>query len=117
MNRTAEYARARKIYRVPVITIGGERRLNRAPVAVNLNLSFSREVQRMATKRKKMSLRKAVEELTAMAEKHLSTLPEEEQEARVAALARRDFKSGRAARTKSSQPGRIRASRASNRGH
>jgi hypothetical protein len=56
----------------------------------------------MAKKRKKMTLDEAVEELTAMAMKHLSTLPEEEQEARVAALTRRDFSGGRAARAKSS---------------
>jgi len=54
----------------------------------------------MATKRKKPSLREAAEELTAMAQKYLSAMPEEEQEARVAALARRDFSGGRAARLK-----------------
>ena len=70
----------------------------------------------MATKKKKMSLREAAEELTAMALKHLSTMPEEEQEARVAALARRDFSGGRAGRTKPSKHGRIPASRASSRG-
>jgi len=69
-----------------------------------------------AAKKKKMSLREAAEELTAMALKHLSTMPKEEQDARVAALARRDFSGVRAARTKSSKHGRIPASRASSRG-
>jgi len=69
----------------------------------------------MARKSKKMSLQQAVEEATDIVVKHLSTLPEEEQENRVAALARRSFKSVRAASTKGSQAGRIRASRASNR--
>jgi hypothetical protein len=68
----------------------------------------------MATKRKKMSLRRAVEEATDIIEKHLSKLPEEEQEARVAAIARRSFKNVRVASTKASQAGRTPASRASN---
>jgi hypothetical protein len=42
--------------------------------------------------KKRASVKRAVDELTAMAEKHLATLPEEEQDARVAAFARRDFK-------------------------
>jgi hypothetical protein len=43
----------------------------------------------------KLSLKRAADELTAMAEKYLATLPEEEQEARVTAFARREFKRGR----------------------
>ncbi|MGA8073067.1 MAG: hypothetical protein WB995_06285 [Candidatus Acidiferrales bacterium] len=41
--------------------------------------------------RKKPSLKATVEKLTAIAERHLATLPEEEQEARVAALSRVKF--------------------------
>lgn len=70
----------------------------------------------MAKAKKKLSLKRAVEELTAIAEKHLATLPEEEQEARVAAFARRDFKTGRGAGTKPLERSRTRASRASSRG-
>ncbi|MFY9690625.1 MAG: hypothetical protein WA369_12390 [Candidatus Acidiferrales bacterium] len=70
----------------------------------------------MATKTKKTSLLETAEELTVMAQERLSALPEEEQEARVAAFARRDFSGGHAARTKSSKRGRIPASRASGRG-
>jgi len=70
----------------------------------------------MAKKKKKeMSFNQAVEEATDLVMKHLSKLPEEEQEARVAALARRNFNVGRAANAKVSQAGRIRASRASSR--
>jgi hypothetical protein len=71
---------------------------------------------KVAKAKKKLSLKRAVEELTAIAEKHLATLPEEEQDARVASLARRDFKSGRGGRTKSSAHARTRVSRASSRG-
>ena len=67
-------------------------------------------------KKKKLSLKKAVEELTAIAESHLRTLPEEEREARVAALARRDFKSDRGVRAKSLGRVRTQVSRASSRG-
>lgn len=70
----------------------------------------------MAKAKKKLSLKKAADELTALAEKHLATLPEEEQEARVAAFARRDFKSGRGGSTKPSAHVRTRVSRASTRG-
>jgi len=45
--------------------------------------------------KKQLSLTRAVEELTAIAEKHFAALPEEEREARVAAFARRDFKGRR----------------------
>ncbi len=50
---------------------------------------------KVAKAKKKLSLKQAAEELTAMAEKHLASLPEEEQEVRVAAFARRDFRSDR----------------------
>jgi hypothetical protein len=63
-----------------------------------------------------MSFNQAVEELTDLVENYLSKLPEEEQEARVAALARRDFSVARAANTKASKPARARGSRASSRG-
>ncbi|HTW24252.1 MAG TPA: hypothetical protein VMD78_11665 [Candidatus Baltobacteraceae bacterium] len=68
------------------------------------------------TKKEKTTLKEAAEELTAMALKSLSKLPEEEQEARVAAFARRDFSGGGAAGAKLSTRGGIRASRASSRG-
>lgn len=45
----------------------------------------------MAKAGKKLSLKRAVDELAAIAEKHLATLPEEEREAKVAAFARREF--------------------------
>jgi hypothetical protein len=57
----------------------------------------------MAKKRKKIALKKAAEQLTAIAEKHLSSLPEEEQDARVALFTRRNFKKSRGAHTKSSE--------------
>jgi hypothetical protein len=56
----------------------------------------------MAKKGKKITLKKAAEQLTAIAEKHLSSLPEEEQDARVALFARRNFKKTRGANAKSS---------------
>ena len=68
----------------------------------------------MTRKPKKVSLQRAVEEATDIIEKHLSSLPEEEQEARVAAIGRRSFKSVRAASTKASRAGRTRVFRASN---
>jgi len=48
----------------------------------------------LATKKigKKPSLKATVEKLVAIAERRLSTMPEEEQEARVAALSRVKFK-------------------------
>lgn len=49
----------------------------------------------MAKAKKKLSLKRAVNELTALAEKRLASLPEKGQHARVAAFARRDFKNGR----------------------
>lgn len=70
----------------------------------------------MTRAKKKLSLKKAVEELTAIAEKHLATLPEEEQETRVAAFSRRDFKSGHGERTKPAARVCTRVSRASTRG-
>jgi hypothetical protein len=47
----------------------------------------------MATKksRKRPSLKATVEKLVAIAERHLATMPEEEQEARVAAFSRVQF--------------------------
>lgn len=66
----------------------------------------------MAKKKKKLSLKEAAEKLTANAERHLETLPEEERDARVAAFARVDFKTGRGNRAKSSSSGHTRASRA-----
>ena len=57
----------------------------------------------MAKKQKKLSIKKAAEKLAAIAEKHLADLPEEEQDARVAAFTRRKFKNGRGAHTISSE--------------
>ncbi len=42
-------------------------------------------------KKKKLSLKRAVERLTAIAEEHLAGLPDEEKDARVAAFSRVDF--------------------------
>ena len=63
----------------------------------------------VAKKHKKISLKTAVDKLTEITEKHLSALPEEEQDARVAAFARRDFNASRAAHTRPSKTGRTRA--------
>jgi len=55
----------------------------------------------MAQKRqKKLSLEEAARKLTAVAEKHLSALPEEEQEARVAAFGPVKFETSRERRRK-----------------
>jgi hypothetical protein len=56
----------------------------------------------MTKKRKKMTLKKAAEELTAIAEKHLASLPEEEQDAKVNSFAHRTFKKNRGTHSKSS---------------
>ena len=66
--------------------------------------------------RKKPSLKATVDELVAIAERHLSRLPEEEQEARVAAFARVDFTPSRGKRAKPASSARTRGSRASARG-
>ena len=63
-------------------------------------------------RQKKLSLEEAARKLTAVAEKHLSALPEEEQEARVAAFGRVKFETSRERRAKSSSSSRIRRSRA-----
>jgi hypothetical protein len=63
------------------------------------------------TKTKKLTVKKAAEQLTAVAEKHLANLPEEEQEARVAAFARVNFKSGHETSAKSSSIEHTRGSR------
>ena len=71
----------------------------------------------MATaKNKKKSLEAAAEELATIAERHLAKLPEEEQEARVAAFARVRFTSAREKSAKSSSTARTRASRGVARG-
>lgn len=57
----------------------------------------------MTKKKKRLSLDKAARKLAAIAEKHLSTLPEEEQDSRVDAFARREFKSARGRRTRASE--------------
>jgi hypothetical protein len=56
----------------------------------------------MAKRKPKLTKAKAVALLTAVAEKHLATMPEEERERRVAAFARRKFKNGHENRAKSS---------------
>jgi hypothetical protein len=49
----------------------------------------------MPRKKTKPSLKQTINALTAIAEQHLSTMPEEEREKRVAAVARREFTSPR----------------------
>ncbi len=66
--------------------------------------------------RKRPSLKATVEKLTAIAERHLATLPEEEQEARVAAFARVNFTASRDTRAKPASNSRTRGFRASGRG-
>lgn len=63
-------------------------------------------------RQKKLSLEEAAEKLTAIAERHLATLPVEEQDARVAAFARVTFETSRGTRAKSSSKTRTRPSRA-----
>lgn len=63
-------------------------------------------------RQKKLSLEEAAEKLTAIAERHLATLPLEEQDARVAAFGRVKFETSRETRAKSSSKSRIRPSRA-----
>jgi hypothetical protein len=46
-------------------------------------------------RKKKQSLKQTVERLAVIAEKHLASMPEEEQEERVAALSRRTLTPGR----------------------
>jgi hypothetical protein len=71
----------------------------------------------LLAKKKKISLKKAVEELTAIAEEHLSQYPEEERDARVAAFSRAKITSGqRDSGSKASWSSRMRASRAAARG-
>ena len=59
--------------------------------------------------KKKVSLSDAAERLASIAEKHLAVLPENEQEARVAAFSRVAFKPRRGTRAKSS--GKLRTQR------
>lgn len=87
------------------------------PDAVTLVFSAILRGSNVPKRKKKLSLKKAVDELTALAEKHLATLPEEAREARVGLFAERDFKSDRGGRTKPSERVRTRVSRASSRGH
>lgn len=61
---------------------------------------------------KKLSLEEAAKKLTAIAEKHLSELPEEEQDARVASFARIKFETSRGTPAKSSSRSRTPRSRA-----
>jgi len=70
----------------------------------------------MPRKRKKLSLDEAAMALTRIAEQRLSKLPEEEQESRVAAFSRVNFKKTRGNHSKSSKTERTRVSRASARG-
>jgi hypothetical protein len=53
-------------------------------------------------RQKKLLLEEAAEKLTAIAERHLATLPVEEQDARVASFARVKFETSRGTRAKSS---------------
>jgi hypothetical protein len=59
----------------------------------------------MPKRQKKLSLKTAAEKLASIAEKHLASLPEAEQDARVKAFARRTFKKRRGAGTRSSENG------------
>jgi len=61
---------------------------------------------------KRLSLEEAAEKLTAIAERHLATLPVAEQDERVAAFARVKFKTSRGTRAKPSSKTRTRPSRA-----
>jgi hypothetical protein len=54
-------------------------------------------------KKKKLSLKKAAEELTKIAEKHLSVLPPEEQDIRVAAFSRTTYRRGIASKSSSTE--------------
>jgi hypothetical protein len=51
--------------------------------------------QPMTPKKTKPSLKKTVDALAVIAEKHLSAMPEEEREKRIAAVIRREFTSPR----------------------
>jgi hypothetical protein len=64
-------------------------------------------------RKKQMSIEEAADRLAANAVTHLAALPEEEQDARVAAFAKLNFKKRRETRAKSSGSSRIRESRAS----
>jgi hypothetical protein len=66
--------------------------------------------------KKKLSLEEAAKKLTAIAEKHLSSMSEEERDARVASFARVNFVSSRGTRAKSSSSSRTRKIRAVGRG-
>jgi hypothetical protein len=68
-----------------------------------------------AKRNKKLSLEEAARKLAAITERHLSTLPEEEQNTRVAAFARVKFGTSRETRAKSSSSSRTRPSRAAGR--
>ncbi|MGC1290156.1 MAG: hypothetical protein WA855_02640 [Candidatus Acidiferrales bacterium] len=70
----------------------------------------------MKKNKKKSSLKKAVDELTAIAEKHLASLPEEERDARVEAFSHAKFTRARDSHAKSSWTARTRGSRAIGRG-
>jgi len=71
----------------------------------------------MPKKRKKLSIDEAAMALTRIAEQHLSKLPEEEQESRVAAFSRVNFKKkARGIPSKSSATPRTRVSPATARG-
>ena len=63
-------------------------------------------------RQKKLSLEEAAEKLTAIAERHLATLPVEEQDARVASFARVKFETSRESPAKSSSKSSTRPSRA-----
>jgi hypothetical protein len=66
-------------------------------------------------KKKKVSLEKTAQALTAMAEKFLSSLPIEEQNRRVENFEKAAIRMSRAKRATSSKPGRTPSSRVANR--
>jgi hypothetical protein len=67
-------------------------------------------------KKKKPSLNRTVEKLARIAEQHLAGLPDEEQETRVDALARRTFSSRRDTPSMPSKSERTRQNRVAGRG-
>ena len=84
--------------------------------AVATALACCYSVFRMAPK-KKLTIEEAAEKLAAIAEKHLSVLPDEEQEAKVAAFKRVDFTASRASRSRSSESSRKPRYRVAGRDH
>jgi hypothetical protein len=77
----------------------GAKRLRGAVFGASL---ANRKLNMTQKRGKKLSVDEAAKKLTAIAERHLETLPEAEREARVAAFARVKFKTTRGTRAKPS---------------